>query len=54
MFDRADGTSLEFDTLWALLPLGSGVYFTAGIADEARSVTLQKSAAELNQPRAEA
>ena len=31
---RADGTPLEFDGLWDLLPLGDGVYFTAGIADE--------------------
>jgi len=30
----ADGTPLEFDGLWDLLPLGTGVYFTAGIADE--------------------
>jgi uncharacterized protein (TIGR03118 family) len=30
----ADGTPLEFDGLWDLLPLGEGVYFTAGIADE--------------------
>ena len=30
----ADGTPLEFEGLWALLPLGDGVYFTAGIADE--------------------
>jgi len=31
---RADGTPLQFDGLWDMLPLGSGVYFTAGIADE--------------------
>jgi len=31
---RADGTPLQFDGLWDLLPLGEGVYFTAGIADE--------------------
>jgi uncharacterized protein (TIGR03118 family) len=31
---RADGTPLQFDGLWDLLPLGNGVYFTAGIADE--------------------
>jgi uncharacterized protein (TIGR03118 family) len=31
---RADGTPLQFDGLWDLLPLGTGVYFTAGIADE--------------------
>ena len=30
----ADGTPLQFDGLWDLLPLGEGVYFTAGIADE--------------------
>ena len=32
--NRADGTPLQFDGLWDLLPLGAGVYFTAGIADE--------------------
>jgi uncharacterized protein (TIGR03118 family) len=31
---RADGTPLQFDGLWALLPLGDGVFFTAGIAHE--------------------
>jgi uncharacterized protein (TIGR03118 family) len=31
---RAAGTPRQFDGLWDLLPLGSGVYFTAGIADE--------------------
>ncbi len=31
---QADGTPLQFDGLWDMLPLGSGVYFTAGIADE--------------------
>lgn len=31
---RAGGTPLQFDGLWDLLPLGDGVYFTAGIADE--------------------
>src|SRR5947209_8588589 len=31
---RADGTPLQFDGLWDLLPLGNGVFFTAGIADE--------------------
>jgi uncharacterized protein (TIGR03118 family) len=30
----ADGTPLQFQGLWDLLPLGTGVYFTAGIADE--------------------
>jgi uncharacterized protein (TIGR03118 family) len=34
----ADGTPLEFNGLWDLLPLGSGVYFTAGIADEAHGL----------------
>jgi uncharacterized protein (TIGR03118 family) len=31
---RADGTPLQFEGLWDLLPLGDGVFFTAGIADE--------------------
>jgi hypothetical protein len=31
---RVDGTPLQFDGLWDLLPLGDGVYFTAEIADE--------------------
>jgi len=31
---RADGAPLQFDGLWDLLPLGNGVCFTAGIADE--------------------
>jgi len=31
---QADGTPLQFDGLWDMLPLGTGVYFTAGIADE--------------------
>jgi uncharacterized protein (TIGR03118 family) len=31
---RADSTPLQFDGLWDLLPLGDGVFFTAGIADE--------------------
>jgi len=35
---RVDGTPLEFDGLWDLLPLGTGVYFTAGIADEAHGL----------------
>jgi uncharacterized protein (TIGR03118 family) len=30
----ADGTPLQFEGLWDLLPLGDGVLFTAGIADE--------------------
>jgi conserved hypothetical protein TIGR03118 len=35
---KADATPLQIDGLWALLPLGSGVYFTAGIADEAHGL----------------
>jgi uncharacterized protein (TIGR03118 family) len=35
---RTDGTPLQFDGLWDLLPLGDGVYFTAGIADEAHGL----------------
>src|SRR5205823_380093 len=31
---RANGDPVQFDGLWDLLPLGTGVYFTAGIADE--------------------
>src|SRR5262249_30849924 len=31
---RADGTPLQFDGLWDLLPHAGGVFFTAGIADE--------------------
>ena len=31
---QADGTPLQFNGLWDMLPLGDGVYFTAGIADE--------------------
>jgi uncharacterized protein (TIGR03118 family) len=31
---RADGTPLQFDGLWDMLPLDGGVFFTAGIADE--------------------
>ena len=31
---RADGTPLQFDGLWDLLPQNDGVFFTAGIADE--------------------
>ena len=31
---RADGTPLQFDGLWDLLPQAKGVFFTAGIADE--------------------
>ena len=34
----ADGTPLQFDDLWALLTLGDGVYFTAGIAGEAHGL----------------
>jgi uncharacterized protein (TIGR03118 family) len=35
---HVDGTPLQIDGLWALLPLGTGVYFTAGIADEAHGL----------------
>jgi uncharacterized protein (TIGR03118 family) len=35
---KSDGTPLQFNGLWSLLPLGSGVYFTAGIADEAHGL----------------
>ena len=35
---RADGTPLQFDGLWDMLPLGTGVYFTAGIADESHGL----------------
>ena len=35
---RADGTPLQFDGLWDLLPQASGVFFTAGIADEAHGL----------------
>jgi hypothetical protein len=38
MFYRADGTPLQFDGRLALLPRGSGVYFTAGIGDEAHGL----------------
>jgi uncharacterized protein (TIGR03118 family) len=31
---RADGTPLQFDGLWDMLPQADGVFFTAGIADE--------------------
>jgi uncharacterized protein (TIGR03118 family) len=35
---RADGTPLQFDGLWDMLPLANGVFFTAGIADEAHGL----------------
>ena len=35
---RADGTPLEFNGLWNLLPLGNGIYFSAGIADESHGL----------------
>ncbi len=35
---KADTTPLQIDGLWDLLPLGTGVYFTAGIADEAHGL----------------
>ena len=35
---RADGTPLQFDGLWDMLPQAGGVFFTAGIADEAHGL----------------
>ena len=35
---KADMSPLEIDGLWDLLPLESGVFFTAGIADEAHGL----------------
>ena len=35
---RLDGTPLQFDGLWDLLPQDAGVFFTAGIADEAHGL----------------
>jgi uncharacterized protein (TIGR03118 family) len=35
---RADGTPLQFDGLWDMLPQANGVFFTAGIADEAHGL----------------
>jgi uncharacterized protein (TIGR03118 family) len=35
---RLDGTPLQFDGLWDLLPQAGGVFFTAGIADEAHGL----------------
>ena len=37
---RADGTQLQFDGLWDMLPAqsGGGVFFTAGIADESHGL----------------
>ena len=36
---RSDGTTpLQFDGLWDLLPQDAGVFFTAGIADEAHGL----------------
>jgi len=35
---KADATPLQVDGLWDLLPLSAGVYFTAGIADEAHGL----------------
>lgn len=35
---HTDGTSLQFDGLRDLLPLGDGVFFTAGIAEEAHGL----------------
>jgi uncharacterized protein (TIGR03118 family) len=35
---KADGTPITINGLWALLPLDGGIYFTAGIADEAHGL----------------
>jgi len=35
---RADGTPLQFDGLWDMLPQAGGVFFTAGIADESHGL----------------
>src|SRR6266446_4072641 len=35
---RADGTPLQFDGLWDMLPVDTGVLFTAGIAGEAHGL----------------
>ena len=35
---RADGTPLQFNGLWDMLPQAGGVFFTAGIADEAHGL----------------
>jgi uncharacterized protein (TIGR03118 family) len=35
---RADGTPLQFDGLWDMLPQADGVFFTAGIADESHGL----------------
>src|SRR5207248_10726190 len=35
---QADGAPLQFNGLWSLVTLGNGVYFTAGIADEAHGL----------------
>jgi conserved hypothetical protein TIGR03118 len=35
---KAGATPLQIDGLWDLLPLSAGVYFTAGIADEAHGL----------------
>ena len=35
---QTDGTPLQFNGLWSLVTLGNGVYFTAGIADEAHGL----------------
>ena len=36
--NRADGSPITIDGLWGLLPLSGGIYFTAGIADEAHGL----------------
>jgi uncharacterized protein (TIGR03118 family) len=35
---KADGTPLQFNGLWSLLPLAPGVFFTAGIGDESHGL----------------
>jgi len=35
---KADGSPITIDGLWGLLPLGGGIYFTAGIAGESHGL----------------
>ena len=35
---RTDGTPLQFDGLWDLLPQAGGAFFMAGIAEEAHGL----------------
>jgi len=35
---KSDGTPLDFNGLWDLLPIGGNVYFAAGIADESHGL----------------